>query len=355
MNNDQTSTKSTITVGDITIETSIQLRPIADLRYFAENPRIFSIIKQLGKNVTQAEIERKLWGEESTKDLYQEIRRNGGLLEEIIVRDNEVLEGNSRLCSYRHLYQQAIDGNDQAGIQKWSSIRAKIIPNNIDDETIFGILGILHIRGKAKWQPYEQASYLFRQLNTFKKKPRDLANQIGVNATEVENMIEAYKLMELHKISDPTRFSYFVEFTKSKKLSDVKEYLPPGVILEDRFGDWVKEDKIPRAEAVRDLPTILKDNSARKKFLDGQLSFEEALEVAKDRHPEVVSSFYNKLKKASDAMINAEEQRIREEISQDPQKKFIVAELYKTARQFARAVGIDIQQDEGKKRSPKNK
>ena len=351
--NNHKSTKSSITVGDISIETSIDLKPIDELRYYADNPRIFSIVKQLGKNVTQEEIEKKLWDLDSTKDLYQDIKRNGGLLEEIIVRNNEVLEGNSRLCAYRHLRVQAIEADDKVAIHKWSFIRAKIIPNDIADEVVFGILGILHIRGKAQWRPYEQASYLYRQQNTFNKKPRDLAIQIGVNPADVENMIEAYTLMEGHKITDPNRFSYFVEFAKSRKLQDTKQYLPAGLVLEDKFSEWVKDDKIPRAEAVRELPTILKDSSARKKFLDEQLSFEEALEVAKDRHPEAVSSFYNKLKKASEAMSNAEEQRIREEISQDPQKRYIVTELYKTARQFARAVGIDIQQDHTKKRSTK--
>ena len=54
-------------------------------------------------------------------------------------------------------------------------------------------------------------------------------------------------------------------------------------------------------------------------------------------------------------MSNAEEQRIRDEISQDPQKKYIVTELYKTARRFARAVGIDIHQNDNRKRLPKSK
>lgn len=347
-------TKSSITVGDMTIETVIKLMSIDDLHYYADNPRIFSIIKQLGNQVTQEEIERKLWDQDSTKDLYQDIKRNGGLLEEIIVREREVLEGNSRLCAYRYLRRHAIDSKDEVAIKRWTSIRAKIIPSTIADETVFGILGILHIRGKAQWRPYEQASYLFRQQTAFNKKPGDLANQIGVKPTEVENMIEAYKLMESKKITDPSRFSYFVEFAKSRKLSDIKEYLPAGATLEDRFSEWVKDEKIPRAEAVRDLPTILKDSSVRKKFWDGKISFEEALEIAKDRHPEAVSSFYSKLKKASEAMNNAEESRIRDEISKDPQKKFIVTELYKTARHFAHAVGIDIQQTDGKKHSSSN-
>jgi hypothetical protein len=355
MANDQLATKSSITVGDMTIETMIHRISIDNLHYYSDNPRIFSILKQLSNQVTQEEIERKLWEQDSTKDLYQDIKRNGGLLEEIIVRGQEVLEGNSRLCAYRYLRKHAIDADDEEAVKKWSFIRAKKIPDDITDETVFGILGILHIRGKAQWRPYEQASYLFRQLTAFSKKPTDLANQIGVKETEVENMIEAYKLMEGHKITDPNRFSYFVEFAKSRKLHDTKEYLPTGVVLEDKFSEWVKENKIPRADAVRDLPIILKDNSARKKFMGGQLTFEEALEVARDRHPEAVSSFYNKLKKAAEAMSNAEESSIREEVAKDPQKKFIVTELYKTARRFARAVGIDVPQADREKRSSRSK
>jgi len=168
-------------------------------------------------------------------------------------------------------------------------------------------------------------------------------------------MIEAYQLMESHSVTDPNRFSYFVEFAKSRKLSDIKEYLPTGIALEDKFSELVKEDRIPRADAVRDLPTILRDKSARKKFLDGHVPFDEALEMAKERHPEAASSFYNKLKRATEAMSNAEESRVRDEVSQDQQKKYIITDLYKTARRFAKAVGIDIQQVDRKKRSSKDR
>lgn len=351
MKENQPPSKSSITVGDMTIETEIRMLPVKQLLYYAENPRIFSILKQLGGTVPQDEIERKLWEQDSTKDLFQDIKRNGGLLEEIIVRDKQVLEGNSRLCAYRHLLKNATESGDVEATKRWTYIRAKILPDNTSDELIFAILGILHIRGKAEWRPYEQASYLFRQSTTYKKRPNDLANQIGIKEAEVKNMIEAYQLMEKYGVADPSRFSYYVEFAKSRKIPDIQEYLPPNLVLEDRFSEWVKDEKIPRAEAVRDLPVILKDKSARTKFLAGSIEFEEALEIARDRHPETTSSFYSKLKKATDAMSNAEVLRIREEISNDTNKRYIISELYKTTRKFAKDVGIDVQVIEREKRS----
>ncbi len=342
-----TVTKSSITVGDTSIETQIRLLPVANLRYYTENPRIFSILKELGDSITQLQIEQKLWEQDSTKDLYQDIKRNGGLLEEIIVRGGEVLEGNSRLCAYRHLLKAATQKGDAAEITRWSCIRAKVLAPEVSDELIFKILGILHIRGKAEWKPYEQASYLYRQSHTYKKKAKELADQIGLKEAEVTNMIDAYQMMEKHKVTDPSRFSYYVEYVKSRKLADLtasKEYLPPNFVLEEKFSEWVRDEKIPRAEAVRELPEILKDKSARTKFLAGSACFEEALEIVKDRHPETTSSFFSKLKRATEAMSNAEVLTIKNEVANDNQKRYIVMDLYRTARKFAKDVGIDIQQ-----------
>ena len=117
--------------------------------------------------------------------------------------------------------------------------------------------------------------------------------------------------------------------------------MPPNLVLEEKFSQWVKDGKIPRAEEVRNLPTILRDKSARTKFLSDSVTFEEALETAREHHPEATSSFYSKLKKATEAMNDAEEDRIRQEVSQDAQKKHVVRDLAKTARKFAHSVGAD--------------
>ena len=69
---------ATITVGEISIAVDVQEVPIQSLHYYASNPRIFSILKHLGTNVSQDVIERELWNLGSTKDLYREILKNGG-------------------------------------------------------------------------------------------------------------------------------------------------------------------------------------------------------------------------------------------------------------------------------------
>ncbi len=76
--------------------------------------------------MTQKDIEKEMWGVDSTKKLFRDIKRNEGLLEEIIVKDNLVIEGNTRLCAYRKLYADANRNNDSEGMGKWRKIRAKI-------------------------------------------------------------------------------------------------------------------------------------------------------------------------------------------------------------------------------------
>ncbi|MBU4397973.1 MAG: hypothetical protein KKE86_01420, partial [Planctomycetes bacterium] len=306
---------STITVGETSISVEVKEIPIETLRYYSSNPRIFSILKHFGDKVSQEQIQSELWKLDSTKDLFHDILNNGGLVEEILVRGVEVLEGNSRLCAYRHLLKKAKEKGNQDAIDRWSRIRAKMLPPDVSEEAVFAILGILHIRGKAKWLPYEQACYLWRQSREFRKTYKDLADQIGaskVTEADVKNSIEAYTMMEKSRITDPNKFSYFFEYVKSRKIKEAAESLPPDQELDRLFVGWVDNEEIPKAENVRDLPLILHDKKARQTFLQKKGSFEDALEIAKDRHPEAKSSFYNKLKKATEALENAEEMRIKE-------------------------------------------
>ncbi len=330
-----------ITVGEISIAVDVKEVPIDTLHYYASNPRIFSILKHLGSNVSQDVIERELWNLGSTKDLYREILKNGGLVEEILVRNGEVLEGNSRLCAYRHLLNKAKKKADQDAIAKWSRIRAKILPRDVSEETVFAILGILHIRGKAKWLPYEQASYLYRQSVDFRKAARELADQIGVSEGDVKSSIEAYRMMEEYKITELSTFSFYLTYVTSRKMKEAAKSLPPGQELAPLFVGWVENGEIPKAENVRDLPLIIKDKKARRQFLGKTVSFEEAFEIAKGRHPETTSSFYSKLKRATEALDNAEEMRVKEEVENDTDKKYILNNLLKAVNKFCKAVGLE--------------
>ena len=76
--------------------------------------------------------------------------------------------------------------------------------------------------------------------------------------------------------------------------------------------------------------------------MGGQADFEEALENAKEHHPDTTSSFYSKLKRATEAMSNAEVLRIKDEVALDRQKKYLISELAKTSKKFAKDVGINV-------------
>ncbi len=208
----------------------------------------------------------------------------------------------------------------------------------------------MHIRGKAKWLPYEQASYLYRQSVDFRKGYRELAEQIGMAESVVKNSVEAYKLMEEHRVHEPDKFSYFLEKVSSRKLKESAECLPPGRDLNTLFVELVENQKIPKAENVRDLPLILNDKKARRAFLEKDASFEDAFEIAKDRHPENASSFYNKLKRATEALENAEEIRIREEVENDAGKKYILKNLCRTVNKFCKAIGLEAAQPAARKK-----
>ncbi len=345
------SSKTTITVGKLSVEVTVAEVPVQQISFYRENPRIYTILRQHGRDVTQDVIEAELWALDSTKDLFHDIRTNGGLLEEILVKDSEVLEGNSRLCAYRRLLKKAEDEEDEKAVSRWSTIRAKILPPDLAEEVIFTILGILHVRGKAKWLPYEQAGYLHRQSVEFRKSDSQLAEQIGCSEADIKTAIKAFKMMEKGRVKDPNRHSYFVEFVKSRKMKDVDEFLPRDFDLESKFVEWVEDGVIPRAEHVRHLPLILRDKKARGKFLADKIGFEDALEIARDRHPETRSSFYNKLKNATDALANAEALSIKGQIEQDVGKKYILKNLRKTVNKFCKSVDLVEQARPRRRRS----
>ena len=123
-----------------------------------------------GASPGEEEIQQQLLNMEHVKELIQDIRRNGGLLDPIIVREGtlEVLEGNSRLAAYR-----ALAKDDPV---KWAFIKCTVLPPDIEESLVFGLLGQYHIKGRKDWAPFEQAGFLYRQ---FRKSQARRANASG--------------------------------------------------------------------------------------------------------------------------------------------------------------------------------
>jgi len=133
-----------------------------NLKFYVDNPRVYSVLRNMDDEPSQDEIEALMVDMDHVKQLKQSIEANGGLIDPLIVRagDNVVLEGNSRLAAYRLLCR--IDPI------KWGMVRCKVLPHDIDDSAIFTLLGQYHIVGRKDWSPYEQAGYLYRRIKDTK-------------------------------------------------------------------------------------------------------------------------------------------------------------------------------------------
>ena len=246
----------------------------ADLRFYVDNPRIYSVLRSDGEEPSQEEIERKLLELEHVKELIQDIRRDGGLTDPVVVRAGgfEVLEGNSRLAAYRALARM--------NPVKWGRMKCKLLPEDIDERLIFALLGQYHIKGKKDWAPFEQAGFLYRRATIHNIDAAQLAAEIGLSKHKVEHLIATHRFMLDHDETDTARWSYYDEYLKSKAIRKAR-YEYPG--FDDLVVEKIKSGEISRAVDVRDrLPVVCSAPKVLKRFAKRTHGFDEAYEQAVD-------------------------------------------------------------------------
>ena len=253
------------------IPVSICYIPHTQLRFYSDNPRVFSALRMDGRAPSQKETESHLLELDHVKALIHDIKRNGGLIDPIIVRKNEVIEGNSRLAAYR-----ALANKDPI---KWANVKCTVLPDDTDDALVFAILGQYHIKGKKDWQPFEQAGFLYRRHINQKVDQKTLAEEIGLSSGRIKHLINTYQFMVERKQSDASRWSYFDEYLKSSKIRKARDKYPE---LDDVVVSGIESGAIERAVDVRDrLPAICcGPKKTLAKYVEEELSFEQAYELA---------------------------------------------------------------------------
>lgn len=269
------STTRVITIGNhqvIAEETELKQ---SDLLFFPENPRVYNAIHGiLGTNPTQKDIENHMKTMEHVKVLRMSIEANGGLLEPIIVRKNIVLEGNSRLAAYRIL--AAIDPI------KWGMIKANVLPDDTSEDLVTLLLGTIHIIGKTPWSPFEQAAYLARAIVKTRKPIDALANELGLARATAQSFIRVYNMMTQNDDATPSKWSYYFELDKRKDIKEADENKPTMEILPTII-EMIKEDKIPKAQDLRDIGKIVQSKGENaQEALEGLLTGDLSISEAKD-------------------------------------------------------------------------
>jgi hypothetical protein len=261
---------------------------------------------------TQELLRNILWENDEVRKLMHAIEQNGGLIEAIIVsgKDGKVIEGNCRVTCHFMLYEKTQD-------PKWKSIRARILPPDVTREAIDGLLGELHIAGKNKWSPFEQAFHLYKMQK--KGYTHDqLLLRFRMSRSYLNAKVRAYKLLaetyvpmaqKTHKdVGDLSRkWSWFEEFYKKCKPSPAgKEDVDrvyDGPALEQKFCEWVLNDQLPKAEDVRRLYACLEDKKAIA-VLDKGGGIDKAHVVAAASRPELVSKLWKSVEDVTDRLNN---------------------------------------------------
>ena len=341
--------KDTITVLGRKISYEIKDVDIHSIQYYSENPRINYIIsKNPPEKITQEFIGEELLKLNSTKERINDLEENKGLLDEVYVLGDKVVEGNTRLCAFRRL------ANKHPDDPRWKHIKARILHDGVTDEELFYILGVFHIKGKTEWDAYEKAAYIHKMIRHLHKTPEEIGKQLGKAKRSVESMLRAYETMSQKYLfnsgeeqlgsavrDELKKYSYFEAFFLQKDLAERAEKTPAFV---DQFVEWVKDEKFKRARDVRDLPKILNNKKAFRVFNDSEEedSFDEAMHILFEQKPEKVDRFYKKIRAFRNLIKDSAVLKIKEEIKDNKNKKTELKKCYKDLRKFCKEIGLDI-------------
>jgi len=298
-------------------ETLIRLNEIriTDLELDESNPRIsFFKDNQLKDTLEEPEIVFALTNKkpDAFRKLRESIHNNKGIVFPIWVEPlaeknkYKVIEGNTRVVIYKQLSVEEPFEN------KWKSISCNILPKGIKEEQKNFIRLQSHLRGTTEWDAYEKAKYLYKLWNDEGWSIARLEKQTKLSKKQIEENIQAYSLMEEQYLpqhnEDPnevSKFSYFVEYAKDKKLQKLLEKNSKGI---NDFCDWVADkEKIPTGQDVRRLRDIFSNDDTRETFC--KKGFEASLHVLEFKKPYLVSSLYKDIENVIVGLkeINAQE------------------------------------------------
>lgn len=270
---------------------------IHKLKFLPDNPRVYSILNRIPDfaNLTpdekQIQIFSKLHKMPHVDKLKQEIERDGGLQEPILIRWDymQVVEGNSRLAVYRQLNQE------NPGEERWKTIPC-IAVKTLKTEQQVRLFDQLHLQGKTEWTPYAKALYIHRWVHDLNRSPNEFAEISSFTVGEIKKAISVIALMKENDDEEQeSRFSYYDVALTNR---EIKTHLADGqsrefllsAIKNGNFGTSTasdldeKEGGFTALDFREKLPAILKKQKLKKKLFEGKIGFDEAYELSLDSH-----------------------------------------------------------------------
>jgi|WetSurMetagenome_2_1015567.scaffolds.fasta_scaffold00003_6 hypothetical protein len=297
------------------------------------NPRIsFFRDNQPKSNLNREEIIFALTQKrpEAFRKLKDSIENNRGIISPIWVEPKEencfrVIEGNSRVVAYTQLLL------DQPYEETWKKIMSYVLPEKISEEELNFIRLLAHLRGTNEWDAYEKAKYLFKLWKEEGWSIKRLEKQTKMSEKEIENSIKAYEIMEEQYLpqhyddpSETSKFSYFVEYVRDKKLQNSLQKNSLGV---NDFITWVSDDvMIPTGQDVRLLKDIIDNNETRGVYINK--GFESARQILELKKPYLISPLFRDIESTIEGLKSISSFELDEIIGdKDGEKQKMIYEL----------------------------
>lgn len=265
--------QKTWTISGTDIPTKEGKIPHGLLKFWEDNPRVYSVVHQNATALDQEEIKSELLAKEHVKELIKSIRHHTTLLTPIYIRDKtfEVIEGNSRLAAWRRLAE-----DDPSTFKVIPTI---VLPANISDTLIYAYLTAEHLEGKKDWSPYEQAGVVHRLIKQGKTYEY-LRDELNISTQRSKKQFEIFEMMNENKLNDPKSYSFFEVYFTDKEAKRRREANPnlDKVIVEE-----IKSKLYSAQEFRKMLPRVCEDLKVFNKFISGRSDLLGAFETVKQK------------------------------------------------------------------------
>lgn len=304
------------------------------------NPRVGFSMRQLDEDDrNDPACTLLLTSQEDTEGLMRSIVLSGGVQEPVYIRQNlTVAEGNRRVVAMRAAKEEYPDD------VRFQTLPAWLIPDGTPEHVIQDLLNEIHLGSVRGWAPYEKALQM-RALMDNGLVHEELAERYRMTPSEVRQHIEAANMMDrlyFPITSDPTeaghrtKFSYFLEFLKNTRLQKHTDRIPD---LQERFAQWVRDEKVNTGAKVRRLTKVVENGDALRLLEDvGFDAAEQFLAKADPREQELYATLEKtraRLQQVTVAeLVDMAKSPERMEIMRDLQSQ--IAAVIETAEQFTR-------------------
>lgn len=240
-------------------------------------------------------------GRENVTDLINSFKTNGYVnLETVQVRPIDernflVIEGNRRVATLKYLYDQQQAGAEIGAMEHFDFKRVpiNIISDSVQSQMV--AMGISHISGKKRWNPYNQSQMIFDLQNKYGMTVDEIRLSLGATKNMVNRSLRTLALIRAYQDSDfgdqfrSDMYSFFEEIIKS---TAIKEWLGwdndlmkcLNRINEERIFSWLsktednEEDEdnmqkpivmnpiITKSSEIRDLSKFISDEKALRRM-----------------------------------------------------------------------------------------